>query len=375
MQSGFRSTGLTAGVGSWLTTRALPWSSLWRGGVLALCVVLALSTQLLFQLELYRYWPLRDILLGWLDNLFDQLIVGTSMFAAVAVAGVIPVSSALLKHFLLIGAIALGAFVGESVLVSRVPIPADVSSTAVLLAKNPRWIVIGVLAYAFFVYRRQAEQASALAYENELNSVQLELQMTQARLQSLRAYIDPHFLFNTLANVQQLYRTAPEQGRAMLVNFIAYLRAALPRMQHERTTLGQDVDLARAYLAVLQVRMGSRLRLHLDTPEPLLALPFPPLALATLVENAIKHGINLLPEGGMISITARLIDGKLRVEVIDTGAGLRTSDGTGSGLANLRARLAALYGNAASLTLQSNEPSGIRATIVAPAAISSSTSA
>ena len=339
-----------------------------------MCVLLALSTQLLFQLDLYWYWPLPDIVHGWLGNLFDQLIVGIGMFTAVALAAAIPVGSTLVRHLLIVAAIALGAFLGESVLVVLVPLPADVSTTAVLLAKNPRWIFIGVLAYAFFVYRRQAEQASALAYENELKSVQLELQVTQARLQSLRAYVDPHFLFNTLANVQQLYRTAPEQGRAMLVNFIAYLRAALPRMQHERTTLGQDVDLARAYLSVLQVRMGSRLRLHFDTPEPLLALPFPPLALSTLVENAIKHGINVLPEGGTISITARLIDKRLRVDVTDTGPGLRTSAGTGSGLANLRSRLVAMYGSSASLSLQTNEPCGIKATILVPAAAHSTPS-
>ena len=375
MQGGVERTESAPSVESRLVPRSLPWSSLWRGGILMLCVALAMSTQLLFQLDLYRYWPLREILLGWLDNFFDQLIVGASMFAAVALAHSIPTKSALAKHFLIVVAIAFGAFVGESILVSLVFLPADVSTTAVLLAKNPRWIVIGVLAYALFAYRRQAAHASDRAYENELKSVQLELQMTQARLQSLRAYIEPHFLFNTLANVQQLYRTTPERGRAMLVNFIAYLQAALPPLQEERTTLGQDVELARAYLAVLQVRMGSRLRLHFDTPTPLLALPFPPLALSTLVENAIKHGINSLPDGGWISITAQLIDGHLRVDVIDTGVGLRTPGGTGSGLANLRARLAALYGSAASLTLQSNEPCGIRASILVPAEMKPTTTA
>jgi hypothetical protein len=346
--------------------RSLPWSTLWRGGVLALCIVLVLSTQLLFQVDLYRHWPLNDILLGWVDHLVDQLIVGGSMFAAIAMASVIPVQAPIGRHTLVLTAIALGALVGEAMNTFRVPLPSDVSTAAVLFAKSVRWMVIGALAYAFFVYQRQAEHASALAHENELHSVQLELQMTQARLQSLRAYIEPHFLFNTLANIRQLYRVEPDRGRAMLVNFIAYVRAALPRMQRDRTTLGQDVDLARAYLGVLHVRMGERLHVHFDVPEHLLGLPFPPLALSTLAENAVKHGVNPLPEGGAITISARLADGHLSVDVADTGAGLRASSGTGSGLANLRARLAALYGNSASLTLRSNDPRGIRAIILVP---------
>ncbi len=367
MTLGFRSTARPGpGSDAW-AARSLSWSSLWRAGVLALCIVLALSTQLLFQLDLYRNWPLADILLGWSDHLVDQLVVGVSMFAAVALGAAIPARSPARKHAMVVVAIAIGALLGEVLHMLRAPLPPDVSTPAILIAKSVRWMVIGVLAYAFFVFHLEAERASALAHENELHTVRLELQMTQARVQSLRAYIEPHFLFNTLANIQQLYRTAPERGRAMLVNFIAYVRAALPRMQHERTTLGQDVALARAYLSVLQVRMGSRLRVHFDTPEPLLALPFPPLSLSTLVENAIKHGVNPLPEGGAITVTARLIDDQLRVDVIDTGAGLRTSGGTGSGLANLRARLATLYGNSASLALQSNEPRGIRATILLPA--------
>jgi LytS/YehU family sensor histidine kinase len=226
--------------------------------------------------------------------------------------------------------------------------------------------VIGVLAYAFFVFQRQAAQAAAELHASNLQRVQIDLQMTQARLQSLRAYIEPHFLFNTLANVQRLYRTEPERGRTMLAHFIAYVRAVLPSMRHGETTLRQDVELARAYLGVLQVRMGPRLNVQFDVPEELAALPFPPLALSTLTENAIKHGLNPMPEGGTIEITARLSSGKLTVAVSDTGAGFRSESGTGGGLANLRARLAALFGDAARLKLEANVPRGIRATISIP---------
>jgi hypothetical protein len=138
-------------------------------------------------------------------------------------------------------------------------------------------------------------------------------------------------------------------------------------MRRDETTLNQEVELARAYLNVLQVRMGNRLRFSVDVPGELGALRFPPLALSTLAENAIKHGLNPLPEGGSIEIRARFENLQLKVEVADTGAGLTQSGGSGTGLANLRARLAALYGEGASLAVEANAPCGIRATIAVPA--------
>ena len=372
MQVGLRTTEFGSRVNPAAAPQPVPWSALWRGGLFALFVVVAFSAQLLFQLDLYANWALPDILLGWLDHLLDQLIVGGCIFAAVALAGFVPTRTASGTHGLVLASIAAGAVAGEALLLVRFPLPQGVSVAAVLFAKSARWMVIGALAYAFFVFRRQAEQAAAQLHESNVQRVQIDLQMTQARLQSLRAYIEPHFLFNTLANVHRLYRTEPERGRTMLANFIAYVRAVLPQMRHGQTTLRQDVELARAYLGVLQVRMGPRLQVHFDVPDELAALPFPPLALSTLTENAIKHGLNPVPEGGAIEISARLADGRLAVRVADTGAGLRSASGTGSGLANLRARLAALYGDAASLELEANVPRGIRATswvpVKAPAA-------
>jgi LytS/YehU family sensor histidine kinase len=137
-------------------------------------------------------------------------------------------------------------------------------------------------------------------------------------------------------------------------------------MRHNETTLRHEVELARTYLDVLQVRMGERLKVSFDVPEELSELAFPPLALSTLTENAIKHGLNPLPEGGAIEITARIEGRHLKVGVADTGAGLRASGGTGAGVANLRARLAALYGEAAHLEFEANAPRGIRATIAVP---------
>ncbi len=357
----FFSGGSSSSAPQWIS-----WSSLWRGGLLALCIALALSTELLFQFDLYEDWPLADILLGWLDHLVDQLIVGVCIFTSIAIAALVPARSTVAKHLLLLIAITLGALAGEALLLLRVPLPPGISLAGVLFAEVARWLVIGGLAYVFFVFQRQGAEAATQAHETELQRIQLDRQMTEARLQSLRAQIEPHFLFNTLANVRQLYRTEPERGRRMLGNFVAYLRAALPQMRQDETTLKQEVELARAYLEVLQVRMGKRLNVRLDVPKELAALPFPPLALSTLTENAIKHGLNPLPEGGVIEITARAEDGRLKVSVADTGAGLQRNSGSGAGLANLRARLAALYGDSGNLAFEANVPRGIRATIVVP---------
>jgi sensor histidine kinase YesM len=336
----------------------ISWPSLWRGGLLALSIVFVLSTQLLFQFGLYEIWSLPDILRGWLDHFVDQLIVGACIFACIALAVLVPAKSTVAKHVLLFAAILGGALAAEALLVGMV-----------VFADAARWLVVAGLAYLLFVYQRQAAQAAAEIHENELRRIELDRQLTEAQLQSLRAQIEPHFLFNTLANVQQLYRTEPERGRRMLASFIAYLRATLPQMRQNETTLRQEVDLARAYLDVLQVRMGERLKVRFDVPQELAALPFPPLALSTLTENAVKHGLNPLPAGGAIEITARIEGRQLKVGVADTGAGLQQASGTGTGLANLRARLAALYGQAANLEIATNVPSGIRATIAVPARI------
>jgi signal transduction histidine kinase len=349
-----------------MTSQWISWPTLWRGGLLALGVAFVLSTQLLFQFGLYRAWPVADIVAGWWQYFLEQLAVGGCIFVFIAAATFLPVRAGTARHALLLAAIALGALTGEMLLMLWLPPPPDTAG-AVLFSRVARWLVVGGLAYLYFALERQAAEAAAKIHESELQRIELDRRMTEARLQALRSQSEPHFLFNTLANVQHLYRTDAERGRKMLASFIAYLRTALPQMRQDETTLQHEIDLARTYLDVLQVRMGDRLKVRIDVPSELATLAFPPLALSTLTENAIKHGLNPLPEGGAIEIRARREGGVLRVEVADTGAGLRSSGGVGSGVANLRARLAALYGAGAQLALEANVPRGLRATIAVPA--------
>ncbi len=230
------------------------------------------------------------------------------------------------------------------------------------------WTALGALAYALFFLTREDEQQRQLLCDAECAQQTLAAQMLQARLSALQAQIEPHFLFNTLANVRRLYETAPSRGREMLASLIDYLRAALPSMRSNGSTLKRELELVRSFLTILQMRMGERLQFSINAAPELLDAPVPPMVLPTLVENAIKHGLAPLPEGGRIDITAGRDGHTLLIEVRDTGAGFQAIGGSGVGLANTRSRLAGLYGARASLSLAAGKPRGVIASVRLPLA-------
>jgi signal transduction histidine kinase len=236
----------------------------------------------------------------------------------------------------------------------------------VVLAEARRMAMVwGIAAAAwYFLNRAAVRQASLRAVE--LARSQLETGMLEARLQALQAQVEPHFLFNTLAHIKRLYRTDRVRARLMLDSFRAYLRSALPQMRSAGATLGREIDLVHAYLDVQQVRMGRRLEVQFDVPEALRKETFPPMMLISLVENAIKHGLNPLPSGGAVRISASHRGEALEVSVIDTGRGMADQIGSGVGLSNIRARLAALFGQQGELSLTPNSPRGVCATIRIP---------
>lgn len=206
--------------------------------------------------------------------------------------------------------------------------------------------------------REEREQAARTEAEKEL---------TVARLNLLHAQVEPHFLYNTLANAQVLTRSDPERAEQMLGHLIHYLRSSLPGIDQSVSTLGQELERVHAYLEILRIRMGARLALHIDVPESLYHVALPSMSLQTLVENAIKHGLEPKSGGGTVWILARELGGQLTVTVADDGQGITThSNGTGIGLKNLRERLRLTCGEQASLAMVSNFPSGVAATISLP---------
>ena len=206
--------------------------------------------------------------------------------------------------------------------------------------------------------RKQAV-ARAGAAEADAERETLRRQVVEARLQALQAQIEPHFLFNTLGSVEYLIETDTARAGAMLKSLIQYLRAALPRMRSQSTTLGPESELVRVYLEILKFRMEERLNYRIDVPVGLASAQFPPMMLQSIVENSIKHGLEPKTDGGTITLLASIADGGLHVTVADTGLGLGLSPvaGTGLGLSNVRERLYALYGDRGKLVIESI-PSG-----------------
>jgi sensor histidine kinase YesM len=207
---------------------------------------------------------------------------------------------------------------------------------------------------------------SSTMQEESNRQAKSERQMVELRLRALQAQIEPHFLYNTLANVQQLVRSAPALADQMLQHLITYLKAAIPDVRNGRGLLGPEVDRARSYLQIMQIRMGERLQFTINIDDDLRQIAVPPLGLLTLVENAVQHGIDRLPEGGTVAISAMKDDKKLILKVIDNGVGFGDEVGSGMGLANLRERLTTLYGKHAQLDLSHASPRGVEATLELP---------
>ncbi len=195
-------------------------------------------------------------------------------------------------------------------------------------------------------------------------------QVSEAQMQMMQAQVEPHFLFNTLASVEFLIETDPPRAAAMQRSLISYLRAVLPQMREKssKTNLGREVDIVKSYLDLLKMRMEERLNIDFILPENLRKAAFPPMMLQSIVENAIKHGLECKEDGGTLQFRAELYENRLRVTVRDDGVGFGAipSNGTGLGLQNIRERLKLLYKGQAQLTITANQPSGVCVMIEIP---------
>jgi signal transduction histidine kinase len=214
--------------------------------------------------------------------------------------------------------------------------------------------------------KRRAELTASEATQRA-ETQHLERTVVEARMEALQAQIEPHFLFNTLASIDQLILTDPPRASRMQQSLIRYLRSAMPRMREgSRPTLGQQVELSRAFLEIMAVRMEERLEPVVTVADGLKSAVFPSMMLQTLVENAIKHGLEPEAAGGRLEIAAEVVDGRLAVHVIDTGVGFKPKGDAGVGLANIRERLEALYDGRAELIISVPKEGGTCATIKVP---------
>ena len=260
----------------------------------------------------------------FLDLLISALCVGFSIMLLVTIGGNLRVRG-LPREVRMALAVVLGSLIGTLI-------------TGIVKGGNPLWMLqheealwrvmitaslgigFGGVILLVFMYREQKARAEAEGHRAEADRQRLGKQMAIAQLKTMQAQVEPHFLFNTLATVQHLVDTDPPRASAMLTSLIAYLRAALPQMRDGATTIGREFALVRAYLEVLQVRMGARLAFDLSLPADLAGAAMPPMMLISLVENAIKHGLEPMEVGGEIRIAARRDGSRIVVEVANTGA-------------------------------------------------------
>ena len=226
-------------------------------------------------------------------------------------------------------------------------------------------VISVVLSVIFFWRERAAVSAAALAREREKGE-RIEREAALANLRALQAQIEPHFLFNTLANVTSLVDPDPAKAKRMLESFNRFLRASLAATRMEKTTLAAEGEMIGAFLDVLQVRMGGRLRYRVDVAPGLGAFELPPMLLQPVVENAIHHGLEPKVDGGEVAVAARREGADVVIEVRDTGVGFAPVTRGGLGLTNVRDRLRLLYAERASLTIGENAPSGAVVTLRLP---------
>jgi Histidine kinase len=243
------------------------------------------------------------------------------------------------------------------------------------------WVLASAIIKFTYKGRMQAEVKAAQATETA-EAESLKRQVLEARMAAMQAQVEPHFLFNTLASIDHLIETDPARASVMQKNLIALLRASMPTMREasgkqgaDGTTsntgvrdLGRELAVIRPYLEILKVRMEERLTTEINIPDGLLSAEFPPMMIQTLVENAIKHGLEPKPEGGHLRVAAEIVHGKLQMTVADTGLGFgkAATAGTGVGLANIRERLQLLFGARATLTVAENQPCGTRVSVTVP---------
>jgi sensor histidine kinase YesM len=238
--------------------------------------------------------------------------------------------------------------------------------SGILSVVSTSLVISTVLGFIFFWRERQATTEAALQRER-VRVERVEREAILANLRALQAQIEPHFLFNTLANVASLVDPDPAKAKRMLESFIRFLRASLSASRNASTTLADEAVLIAAYLDVLQIRMGARLRYEVDVPADLHAVTLPPMLLQPVVENSITHGLEPKVEGGMVSVRAHRNGAGVVVEITDTGVGFAPTTRGGVGLTNVRDRLRLIYGDRASLAVTDATNGGAVVTLNIPA--------
>jgi len=333
-------------------------------------VTLLLSLGPLVSPALLDFFSPGELALAWLEHFLELAAIAATLLAAYTLLDRwlprnLPLRLVLMCAALLALSVALAVLLHAYYAGGMEGLPPALR----MAADSLRWGLPAVFLVLIADVHERALQADSAAHAAELVRAQLQQAESEQNLALLQAQIEPHFLFNVLGNVRRLYLTQPQAGAEAVPILLRYLRSALPQLSNARQTLGEELALVRAYLDLFRLRMGPQLRVSIEADPALGGLEFPPMLLITLVENALKHGIEPAG-GGHIDIRAQRRHGLLEVAVMDDGAGFGTmaGSGTGVGLANVRRQLAARYQGRACLRLEGRASGGACAAIVLPAA-------
>lgn len=344
--------------------RALEWPRV----TAAAATALLLSVGILVSPALLGFLSPTELVLAWLEHLAELAVLAAGLLLAYtlldeALPPAAPMRLALLCGLLFLCACALAlllhAYYARGF--SHLPPPLRLLSDAL------HWGLPAVLLAVIADLHRNALRVDSQAYAAELARVQQRQGEAEQQLALLQAQIEPHFLFNMLGNVRRLYRTQPEAGADAIDSLMRYLRTAMPQLRNPNGSLGDEIELVRAYLELHRIRMGSRLDFSVHADASLLQVVFPPMLVVTLVENAIRHGVEPAG-GGQVNVNAQRKGDAMEIEVSDNGLGFAgaASSGTGVGLSNVRRQLAARYAGRARLTLVAGQPRGALARIRVP---------
>lgn len=333
--------------------------------VWAVVLAFAVSTQFLVQPFVWRNWPLIDVLQGWARVCAAEAVIALCIASALLVGSRFRTLNSARRAVVLSMSLLLGAVAGEAV--DRL---AGVQTNGPLIGAALRWAVVsGALTAIYYMWLR-SQQARAQADAVSAERAERVRLVSAAELQVLQRQIEPHFLFNTLATVRGLYHRDRQRGAELLDHLSNYMQSSLAGQSATLIALGEELALIDAYLGVCRARMGSRLTTVIDVGGEHRGLAIPPLAVATLVENAIVHGLEPRAAEGRVSVTtASRAGGFLEITVVDDGVGFTASDGNGIGLANTRARLRELYGAQGQLTVVEREEGGVLARLRIPAQV------
>lgn len=336
--------------------------------ILAILVVCAWDNSTTLVMQITR----QPTTFEWLPRLLQQLqasvlLIAPGMLAAWLASRGTPPSVRMCVRTVV--AFFLGSAVGHWIAFRLIPVypgtdmARPLSSYASSLLNYT--LIAAAVVGAMYWWRREMVIRQEL-HRTRMGLLALKADCADAELLRLRTQIEPHFLFNTMATIVQMYQTDRAAAGRTLARLIDYMSAARAHMQRKEAVLGDELALTEGYLEIQRLRMGARLRYEIEVAPELRGNRIPPAALLTLVENAIKHGLSPRPGGGLLRVVAHRDGAWVALNVSDSGVGFRATSGRGLGLANLRARILGLYGGEASLRLTGAEEGGVMATMRLP---------